>query len=512
MAVPLQVPPSPHQRRVEIASILAKYGWDILLFKLSLIDFLPSRFRQKLAFSSFLARKELETDPDSEIVLPLPAVFRTILEELGPTYVKLGQILSTRADLIPPAYIEELAKLQEQVTPCSWEEMEPVLLEEWNCHHGTEVKHAEEIFLTFDQVPLASGSLAQAYKVTFFLEGAERKAIVKIQRPGIGQIVQADIAVMLEFARLLTARTNWGRWNNLLGLAEEFSTVIRNELDFRLEAANTEEIGGSIRRHYGASLTAPRVFWEFTTGKILALEFMNGAKLSSLFNGGIPLEQGKQIAQTLTDCFLRQIFADGFFHADPHPGNILYQASERRSTMAVIDYGMVGRLDPRSRELLTEFLLATLNFDAGKATDRILEYGYPTESLDRRALTMEFDHLLREALGKPVHEILMGRVLQRVLDLMLKYRVRMPSSFLMLVRVMVTVEGICRQLDPDYMLIQNAKPFILGHLKRQFTDSVSSFELLKMAVDWKTILRRLPRKLDDLLTQATAGQLRIEYE
>ncbi|MGE5707460.1 MAG: AarF/UbiB family protein, partial [Bacteroidota bacterium] len=184
---------------MEIASILAKYGWDMLLFKLSLIDFLPSKFRQKLAFSSFLARKELETDPDSEIVLPLPAVFREIIEELGPTYVKLGQILSTRADLIPPAYIEELSKLQEQVTSLPWKEMEPVLLQEWNDHHGTDCRTAEEIFESFDPVPIASGSLAQAYRAVL-RDGEElHEVIVKIQRPGIDLVIESDIAVMLEF-------------------------------------------------------------------------------------------------------------------------------------------------------------------------------------------------------------------------------------------------------------------------------------------------------------------------
>ncbi|MGE5707128.1 MAG: hypothetical protein ACM3YO_02250, partial [Bacteroidota bacterium] len=160
----------------------------------------------------------------------------------------------------------------------------------------------------------------------------------------------------------------------------------------------------------------------------------------------------------------------------------------------------------------TEFLMAALNFDSAKATDRILEYGYPTQSFDRRSLQIELDHLLRDTLGKPTHEILMGRVLQQILDLMVRYRVRMPTSFLLLVRVMVTIEGICRQLDPEYMLLANAKPFILGHLRRQFTDSMTGFELLKLAVDWKTILQRFPRKMDDLLSQANAGQLRIEYE
>lgn len=483
----------------------------MLLYKLSLIEFLPSRLRQKLTFSSITANRDPdagELEPD--IVLPLPAVLRSILEELGPTYIKLGQIMSTRGDIIPAPYIEELSKLQAHVTPAPWEEMEPIILSELG---GGRFQHVTELFENFDPIPLASGSLGQAYKASILVDDNKvHDVILKVQRPYIEQIIESDIAVMLEFARLLNARTNWGKWNNILGVTEEFAQVIRGELDFSREGHNTEAIGRSIQKAYGDDIITPKVYWEYSTKRVLTLEFLSGEKVSTLFDGRLPLAESKAIAQKITDAFLYQVFVDGFFHADPHPGNLLVVPGRYRTSLALIDFGMVGRIDPRSRELLTDFLFAILNFDVTKAADRLLEYGQPTQPVDKHCLTVDIDHILREGMGRPLQEVQMGHILQSILDLMIRYRVRMPSSFLMLVRMFVTLEGICRQLDPDYMLINNAKPFVLGHLKRQFTQSLSGMEILKMAVDWKNIIKRFPRRVDDLLFQANAGQLRIEYD
>lgn len=526
---PSSLPPTPHQRRVDIASILLKYGWDALIFRLSLADFLPSGLKQKLAVSSFL-RQEAETgEQDADIALPLPSVLRQILEELGPTFVKLGQVLSTRADIIPQAYIDELTKLQEQVAPAPWHEMEQVLLGEWNAmHHGSgmpPVHSVYDLFPEFDTVPLAAGSLGQVYKAKIRTErGDQQQVIVKLLRPGIEHTIEADIAVMLEFARLLTARTNWGRWNNVIGLAEEFASIIRNELDYTLEASNTEIIGRSLHKEYGSFIKVPKIYWEYTSRRMMMIEFISGSKVSALFpkkDGGaaaiqLTLAQRQKLNQTLTIAFLRQIFVDGFFHADPHPGNVMFQFKEDDPSappvLVIIDFGMVGRLDPRSREILIDFLLAILQFDAARATERMLEYGHPQQIIDKHRLTIELDHIMREFLGRPVSEVQIGQLMNRIMELMLQYRVRMPTSFLMIARVLVTTEGICRQLDKDYMLINVAEPFILSLMQRQFTSILNGPEMLRIALDWKNVLLRTPRRLDDLLAAATSGQLRIEYE
>ncbi len=523
---PVTTPPTPHQRRVEIASILAKYGWDILLFRLSLVELLPAGLRQRFQMSSFLAVRQLEQEPEADLVLPLPSVLRTILEELGPTYVKLGQVLSTRADLMPQAYIDELAKLQEQVTPAPWADMERVILEEWNGREGNPVARTVlDIYSEFDTIPLACGSLGQVYKAKIHSERGElQDVIVKVQRAGIDMLVESDMAVLLDFARLITARTQWGKWNNVIGLAEEFATVIRNELDFTKEALNTEEIGKNLATWYGDKVKTPRIYWEYTSRRMQVQEFLEGAKVSALFprrdGKGPPaielsVDQRKRISETLTVCFLRQIFVDGFFHADPHPGNVMFQfkrGSQGMPTLVLIDFGMVGRTDPRSREILIDFFLAMIQFDAVRAADRILEYGHPQQRVDKFAITTELDHLMREFLGKPVAEVQMGKLLQKVMDLMMKYKVRMPTSFLLISRVLVTTEGICRQLDPEYMLIKVAEPFIRSLIQSQFTSLLQGQEFMRLALDVRNFVLRTPRRIDDFLSQLTSGQIRIETD
>ncbi|MBU6427727.1 MAG: hypothetical protein KGR26_01830 [Cyanobacteria bacterium REEB65] len=529
---PAALPPSPHQRRVEIASILAKYGWDMLLFRLSLVDALPAGLRQWFQMSSFLARRELEDgDPSADLVLPLPSVFRQILEELGPTYVKLGQVLSTRADLLPQAYIDELSKLQEQVGLVPWQEMEQVILTEWNGRHpGRQARSVNDIFADFDTVPIAAGSLAQVYRAKTQMgpgyngDGALKDVIVKVQRPGIDLQVEADIAVLVDFAQLITARTRWGKWNNLTALAEEFAAILRNELDFTKEAANTEEIGANLAEQYGNLVKTPKIYWEYTSKRLQVQEFLHGNKVSQLFGrkdslSAPPIElpdlQRKRIAEALTVCFLRQIFVDGFFHADPHPGNVMFdfkRGSVGMPTLVLLDFGMVGRTDPRSREILLDFFLAMIQFDAVRASERILEYGHPQGHIDKHQLAIELDHIFREFLGRPVAEVQIGKLMQRVLQLMLQYKIRMPTSFLLISRVMVTTEGICRQLDKDYMLVTVAEPFIRSLMQRQFTESFKRQELLRLALDVKNIVLRTPRRLDDLMAQLNSGQIRIETD
>ncbi|MEB3298078.1 MAG: AarF/UbiB family protein [Candidatus Sericytochromatia bacterium] len=521
-------PPNANQRRAEIASILARYGWDVLLLRLSLLEVLPAGLRQQIQMSSFLVRRQREEEMDEgesehDPTLPLPSVLRQILIELGPTYVKLGQVLSTRADLLPQPYIDELAKLQEQVPPAPWRDIEQVILEEWTSLNpaGPRPHNVHDIFPAFDTTPIACGSLGQVYRATVDEDGRLLPVIVKVQRPGIDAVVEADMAVLLDFAKLIAARTRWGQWNDVEGLAEEFAAVLRAELDFTKEAAHTEEIGRNLAET-GEDVRTPRIIHAYTSKRLQAQEFMTGSKVSVLFPraDGAPaevtlsLEQRRRLAALITTCFLRQIFVDGLFHADPHPGNVMFsdRGEGRMPGLLLIDFGMVGRTDPRSREILIDFFLAMIQFDAARATDRILEYGHPQGRVDRQALTIAMDHLLRDFLGRPAAEVQMGKLMQRVLELMTRYRVRMPTSFLLISRVLVTLEGICRQLDPDYMLVKVAEPFIRGIVRGQFTGLLKGPEFMRFALDVRNVLVRSPRRLDDLLAQLNSGQIRIETD
>lgn len=526
---PSLTPPTPAQRRSEIAGILFKHGWEALLYQLSLAEFLPAGLRNRFSRFTYTTTDVNAEGEEVELKLPLPTVLRAVLEDLGPTFVKLGQVLSTRADVLPAAYIEELSKLQEKVTPLGWDQMERVLLEEWNFKlrernlGEREATSARDIFLEFNPVPLAAGSIGQVYTAT--IKDPDTKApkpvIVKLQRPGVDGIVEADVALLKDFAKTLTKRFEWARFYNLTELIEEFSNVIRGEMDFTREGQNTEIIGHSLSKHYKGQVSVPEVFWEYSGRRMLTLEFVDGAKISTLFPGytgpetlRLNVEQKKTLAATITNVFLQQIFVDGFFHADPHPGNLMVRWDWKlnRPEVVIIDFGMVGRIDPRSRDLLIDFLLAIVQFDASRATERILEYGQPSRLIDRHALAVELDHLLRSFLGKPIKEVEVGQLLQQILNLMVQYRVRMPASFLMMARAFVTIEGINRQLDDEYMLIKVAEPFIMQTLTDQFFAQLNRQELARTAIDWRNIAVRTPRQMDDILTQLNAGRLRFEHQ
>lgn len=525
--------PTPGQRRAEIMSILLKHGMDKLVYQLSLVEILPATLRGKL--SKYAVTGSFEGgDDEGDLELPLPQVLRAVLEDLGPTFVKLGQVMSTRADILAPSYIEELSKLQEKVTAVDWSQMEPVLLDAWN---GKIVERnldeptatsAGEIFEEFDPKPLAAGSIGQVYTAKI-LDATTKEpisVIIKLQRPGVDGIVEADITLLRLFARWLAKNFEMARFYNVIEIIEEFAGVIRGEMDFTREGQNTEIIGHSLNKHYAKQVSTPKVYWDFSGHKMLALEFVDGAKISTLFPGYVPpatgapatlpltVEQKKLLAATITNVFLQQIFVDGFFHADPHPGNIMVRWDWKlnRPEVVIIDFGMVGRIDPRSRDLLIDFLLAIVQFDASRATERILEYGQPSRTIDRHALAVELDHLLRSFLGKPIKEVEVGQLLQQILNLMVQYRVRMPPSFLMMARVFVTIEGINRQLDDEYMLIKVAEPFILQTLTDQFFAQLNRQELARTAIDWRNIAVRTPRQLDDILTQLNAGRLRLEWQ
>jgi predicted unusual protein kinase regulating ubiquinone biosynthesis (AarF/ABC1/UbiB family) len=530
------------QRRLEIATVLAQHGWDVLLHQLLLVELLPGPLKARIRTNLNIDETD-EAGNENRPPLPIPSVLRSILVELGPTFVKLGQVLSTRADILPREYVEELEKLQQNVPPVPWPEMEEVIIEQWNTRQeaiaGLSDEPAElatsvyQIFADFTPTPLAAGSLGQAYKAKIKQtdeagEPFDQDVIVKVQRPGVARIVEADLAVLRGFAKLITERSKWGKIYNFVDMVDDFAIVLRNELDFSQEATNTETIGASLARNYPDDVVTPQIYWDYCGTKMMTQQFVRGENISVLFpDPGLAqmarptasslsvLDQERRaLARSFTNLFLHQIFIDGHFHADPHPGNVMVRLDKAKGRMQIclIDFGMVGRVDPRSRELLIDFLLAMMQFDAQRATERILEFGKAPANLDRQALSVDLDHLLRQSLGRPLKEVSMGVVLQSVLDLTLRYQVQLPATFMTLVRVLMTIEGVCRQLDDEYQLINAAEPFVIKTLQTQFVNQLTFREMIRVGVDLRNIVGRLPRQIDDIFTHLNNGTLKTVHE
>lgn len=527
------------QRRVEIAVTLLQNGWDVFVRQVGLLELIPGAWRQKLLANTVLPYDDALNLPPP---LPVPEAVRRTLEELGPTFVKLGQVLSTRADLLPANYIEELKKLQQEVTPVPWPQMEEVILQEWNQRQvllaaqtpgmvPQPARRVGDIFQDFQTVPVAAGSLGQAYRARIRHGDQDKDVIVKVQRPGIQPVVEADIKILKDIVGLIE-RTAWGKSYNFMDMANEFATVIRNELDFVQEANNTEVIGENMRQFYtDGEMITPEIYWSYSSQRMMTMAFIAGEKIDLFFVDQAEQMLARQqrtegqevsdiererrrLARIITNGFLNQIFIDGFFHADPHPGNMLLVPDYEKGHMqiALLDFGMVGRVDPRSRTILIDFLLAIIKFDSRRATDRVMEFGKAPPDIDRHQFAQDLDHILRSTLGKPLREVQVGKILQDIMDMTLRYRIQLPGVFITLIRVLITTEGICRQLDKDYVLIQAAEPFVVQAIKNQFLQTFTVRDLARVGLELSTLLNSVPRQLDDFLVNLNAGRLQTVTE
>ncbi|NEQ95579.1 MAG: AarF/ABC1/UbiB kinase family protein, partial [Cyanothece sp. SIO2G6] len=362
-------------RQREIIEVVLKNGWDYMRRLLSGIN------------------------SDDEPELPPPAILRNILADLGPVYVKLGQLLSTRPDLLPPDYINALTDLQANVPKVAWEKLEPVLQQEIG-------QPLEAVFEAIELEAIAAGSIAQIHKA--ILKNGEEVAI-KIQRPGIEAIVDQDIALITTLAELVS-RTNFGQYYDVVSLADEFSTALQAELDFTQEARYTDQLRQNLqgsRWFDPEQLVIPAINWELTTEKILVLQWLDGvpiltADLAGKGGKGDRITKRQAVTTLLFRAFFQQLFIDGFFHADPHPGNVFYLDSGQ---VALLDCGMMGRLDPRTQATLTEMLLAVISLDAQRCSQLTLQLATPISTINIARLEADYDRLLRRYYSRNLSEI-----------------------------------------------------------------------------------------------------------
>jgi ubiquinone biosynthesis protein len=425
------------------------------------------------------------------------------LDRSGVVFVKFGQVLSTRRDLLPPEFIAELGRLQDRVSPVPWEQIEQVL--------GTELG-GTAVFADIDRAPLASASIAQVHPAT--LRTGER-VVVKVLRPGVTHLAERDLDIIARLARRTEARATWARAIGVAGLAEGFAVGLREELDFRVEAANlsaasaasaaSEEAGGAASKPDGVVI--PRVYHDLSTRQVLVMERLDGEALSkAATDPESPLadDDRERLARNLLDCVLRQIVIDGIFHADPHPGNVLLLADGR---LGLIDFGSVGRLDSGLRAALQRLLLGLERRDPVALTDALLEVTARPDDLDEQALERSVGALL-------VRHLAAGRtpdftLFTELFRLVARHELAVPPEFASTFRALSILEGGLTLLAPRFDIVAEAERFGQTQLAARLGPASLKEVAAEEVTSLLPMLRRLPRRVDRIAAALEGGRLNV---
>lgn len=469
----------------EIVSVLAKYGFGDLLSRLNIERYLSAgrrilRVRQ---------RKQLQEISRWDRI-------RMALEELGPTFIKLGQFASNRPDILPSELINSLEKLQDAVPPFSSKEAFEIITEEL----GNPIW---ALFEHFEEHPFASASMAQVYKAVL-RDG--KKVAVKVQRPKIRDTIRTDLEIMYHLTFLIEKHIQGMEVLNLRQLVDEFSNAINKELDFNAEAMHMQQFA---RNFQGDSrVHIPQVHLQFTGRRVITSEFIDGIKISNvkeLVKAGI---DPKEIAHSGASVILKQIFEMGFFHADPHAGNILVRKDK---SICFLDLGMTGILTPTSRERLSSIIMGIVTRDPQRIVKTL--YDMSSQQVERKEeLEYEIAELIQEYVSRSLKMINIGEVLNKLSRLLVVYRLKVIPGFYLLVKAMATMEGIGYRLDPDFSMIEYVEPFVKNMVSEQFSAKHLAKEGIETAHDFFFLMRDFPSEARDIMQLVKAGKVRIEFE
>ena len=461
------------KRQRQVVHVLVKHGFG------QLVDRIP--------------RKQAREEPSR---LTRAERVRLALEELGPAYVKLGQMLSTRPDLIPPEYIVELEKLQDKV-PAFPDETARQTVE-------TELgRPLKEVFSSFGKKPVAAASLSQVYR-GILRDG--QVVAVKVQRPGITELVQTDLEVMHDLAVRLESHFARLREIGLTALVDGFAADMKRELNFAAEANNLERFAQNLNGT--AYVHVPAVHPEFSTAKVLVMEFVEGINVSNVDRLKAEGYDLAQIAHNGADVYLKSALEHGFFHADPHPGNILILPD---NVVCLLDFGMMGRLSARDREILAGMLTSLVDRDAKKMARLLLELAGAQSSVQPEQMEMELSDLIEEA-SVSLNQLNVTQFLEQVIRLLRNHQLHVPRYYIWLARVVAMVENMARQLDPNFNLAEYAAPYVrrLMVLRLHPRETIRRVRLIN--ADLAELLKDLPYDSRTILKQLREGQFKVQME
>lgn len=435
--------------------------------------------------------------PSGALMSPRAKRLRLALEELGPTFIKMGQMLSTRADLIPHDIFHELQKLQDQVPPVAYDDLK----EEIEFELKSSIK---DIFSEFNETPLAAASIGQVHKAK--LKTGEM-VVVKVQRPNIKKVVEGDLDILRTTASLAERHLSDIKMYNPVAFVDEFAKSIRNELDYTLEARNMERFAHNFADDN--TVRIPKVYWEYTTGRIITMEFLEGVKVShidELENRGYNV---KSIAKKGAQAYLKQIFTHRFFHGDPHPGNIFILSGE---VVAFMDFGIVGRLTPSMASRLNELLISIASKDTEKIADALLQISVVDEDSNMDDLKADISEFVDKYYDISLGQLQISNVVHDLTDISSKYRIILDRQLSLLGRVLAEIEGLGKRLDPDFNIIPLIQPFARGLVMSKGSPREILKKSSKIARDYANLITTLPSDIKMALDKAKNGKLRIEFK
>ncbi|MEM4282362.1 MAG: AarF/UbiB family protein [Candidatus Woesearchaeota archaeon] len=420
-----------------------------------------------------------------------PERFRRVLEQLGGAFVKLGQFLSLRPDLIPRTYCEELAKLQDRVTPFSFEKVRGIIQAELG-------KPIEQLFKKFEHEPIGSASIAQVHRA-ILPDG--KAVVVKVQRPDVEKVFEADIELMHHIAARMAKSPRFAPLNPQ-EIVKEFERYTKRELNFIIEGRNVERFYTAFERT--KEIIIPKVFWERTTKRVITLELLEGKPLSRF--EGSPAEK-KRIAKMLVSGLIKQVFDSDIFHADLHPGNILVLPKGR---IAIVDFGIVGSLDPELKRYSTQLWFALLERDAGKIVDILTKVGSPSKETRIDELKQEVREVISEWHGTALRQVRFTHMLRELMDSAIRNKIKPPTELILFAKALMTAEGTALQLYPEFDFVKETRPYLDALLKSRVKEKLSSRYLFKRATEVDDFIEEFSKGLNTLVQKIKRGTIEIE--
>ncbi|MGK2905589.1 MAG: ABC1 kinase family protein [Desulfuromonadales bacterium] len=475
------------RRYRSILGVLIKYGFGHFVEQLN-IDYYLELGKRIVTLDKI--PKELER-------LSQPQRLRLVMEELGPTFIKLGQLLSTRPDVLGQEYIHEFSKLQDKVPAVS--------LEDINAQIQREMGHpAKELFAEFSKTPLAAASIAQVHRGK--LKSGE-EVVFKIRRPGIAKIVETDIDVLMGLAYLIEQHVPAVALYDPVGLVKEFRRNILREMNFTREGRTVDRF--AVNFAGSDTVYIPKIFWEYSGEIVLTMEYVPGIKISDLEKLTAQGYDLKEIARRGADAFLRQVLDFGLFHADPHPGNVFILPGQ---IICMLDYGMVGRLGQDLKEQLIDLLQALLDKDVNRIISQLLYSGELADNSDLKNLRRDLHDFIEDYHGIVLQDIKVGKLLSEFIEILTQYRIHFPPDYMLLAKALVIMEGVGRQLDPDFNMISPMRPYIKKLVLERFSPKNICAQAGHIAYAYTSLAKSLPHDIKEFLNRLNRNQFKIDLE